>query len=300
MKNYLKEHLSIVIVIVFATIAVQAFILNKEILNLKNNITSTTNSLMSSNQDLENRLTKSEQQYVLLSDSLYQEQKRLNEFNDTIRNFNRKVNKLTGTVDDLEKLTTTDPQLLQKYSEVYFLNEHYIPADLTVIDEKYDYENGKEVTVLTDMWPFLKDLLRDARNDDIKLMVLSGYRSFDEQTTLKNTYTRQYGSGANKFSADQGYSEHQLGTTVDFTTPEIGGDLDKFEETQAFDWLQSNAYKYGFIMSYPKGNEYYVYEPWHWRFVGKDLARYLHRKNKNFYDLEQRKIDEYIPTLFDD
>jgi hypothetical protein len=52
-------------------------------------------------------------------------------------------------------------------------------------------------------------------------------------------------------------------------------------------------------MSYPKGNEYYVYEPWHWRFVGKDLARYLHKRNKHFYDLEQRKIDEYIPTLFD-
>ncbi len=52
-------------------------------------------------------------------------------------------------------------------------------------------------------------------------------------------------------------------------------------------------------MSYPENNDYYEYEPWHWRFVGEDLARYLRNKNKYFYDLEQRKIDEYIPVLFD-
>jgi hypothetical protein len=51
-------------------------------------------------------------------------------------------------------------------------------------------------------------------------------------------------------------------------------------------------------MSYPKNNEHYVYEPWHWRFVGKDLARYLYRNNKGLYDLEQRKIDEYLGELF--
>ncbi len=287
------------VIIIFLLQVISLKIIFDKLNKKTENLASTTNTLLTSNEEIQAHLTKNDQQYVMLSDSLYKEQKRLEELRNTVRSFNRQVDKLHDTVDDLEKLSTTDPQLLQKYSEIYFLNEHYVPSDLTVVDKRYDYDNGKNATVLSDMWPFLRDLLRDAKKDNISLLVLSGYRSFDEQATLKGIYTQQYGSGANKFSADQGYSEHQLGTTIDFTTPEIGEDLSKFENTQALDWLESNAYKYGFIMSYPKGNEYYVYEPWHWRFVGKDLARYLHKRNKHFYDLEQRKIDEYIPTLFD-
>lgn len=241
-----------------------------------------------------------EDKEIALSDMLYNEQKRIEELADNVEGFDRTVGRLSGSVETLEKLTTTDPELLQKYSKVYFLNEHYMPADLTVIDEKYDYENGKEVSVQSDMWPFLEDLLEDAWDDGVQLKVLSGYRSFEEQQTLKQHYMVTYGTGANTFSADQGYSEHQLGTTVDFTDENIGENLDTFEGSDAHRWLERNAYKYGFVMSYPENNQYYVYEPWHWRFVGEDLARYLDRQNKHFYDLEQRKIDEYIPTLFDD
>jgi LAS superfamily LD-carboxypeptidase LdcB len=72
-----------------------------------------------------------------------------------------------------------------------------------------------------------------------------------------------------------------------------------FENTDAYKWLQENGYRYGFILSYPKGNSYYVYEPWHWRFVSEDLARRLHRKNENFYDWDQRDIDQYLLNFFD-
>jgi D-alanyl-D-alanine carboxypeptidase len=86
---------------------------------------------------------------------------------------------------------------------------------------------------------------------------------------LKSQYRVTYGAGtANSFSADQGYSEHQLGTTVDFTTPKVGGTLTGFDKTDSYKWLQNNAYKYGFILSYPSSNGYYIFEPWHWRFVG--------------------------------
>ena len=108
-----------------------------------------------------------------------------------------------------------------------------------------------------------------------------------------------YGSGANKFSADQGYSEHQLGTTVDFTTPDIGAGFSKFETTAAYTWLTDNAYKYGFALSYPKNNAYYQFEPWHWRFVGVELATKLHNDNMYFYDLNQRIIDTYLVYIFD-
>jgi LAS superfamily LD-carboxypeptidase LdcB len=234
-----------------------------------------------------------------LSDGLYQIQQHMGELSETFEDVEGDVKKLSGSVDDLEKLSATDPELLQKYSRIYFLNEHYIPADLEPLQEQYDFVNGKEVTVHADMLPFLEDLLDEAREDGVSLLVLSGYRSYAEQTTLKDNYLVRYGTGANTFSADQGYSEHQLGTTVDFTDQTNGEFLQGFEGTKAFTWLKANAYKYGFVMSYPENNEYYIYEPWHWRFVGKDLARYLHRNNKDFYDLEQRTIDTYLGSLFD-
>jgi D-alanyl-D-alanine carboxypeptidase len=142
-------------------------------------------------------------------------------------------------------------------------------------------------------------MLLAARNAGHELRIISGYRSFHEQSSLKNAYTVTYGSGANSFSADQGYSEHQLGTTVDFTTSSLGSNFTKFDESKAFTWLKENAYKFGFILSYPERNGYYIYEPWHWRFVGVKLSAYLHTNNKHFYDLDQREIDSYLISIFD-
>ena len=155
--------------------------------------------------------------------------------------------------------------------------------------------------VITRVLPFLEELIKGAEEDDVELLILSAYRSFDTQAQLKGQYVQTFGnSAANRFSADQGYSEHQLGSTVDFTTSEVGSNLSEFESSEAFKWLSDNAYKYGFVLSYPKNNGYYIYEPWHWRFVGKDLARRLRKENKGFYDLDQREIHEYRVDLFED
>jgi len=143
-------------------------------------------------------------------------------------------------------------------------------------------------------------LMDEARDDDLNLLVQSAYRSFGTQSTLKATYTVSYGStAANRFSADQGYSEHQLGTTVDFTTGVSGGALEGFDKTPEYVWLLENAHKYGFILSYPAGNTFYKFEPWHWRFVGVSLARKLHNNETNFYDADQRLIDSYLVKIFD-
>lgn len=198
-----------------------------------------------------------------------------------------------------KKLATYDKQLLAKYSKVYFLNENYHPTELATITPKYVLPAGKNRFFLAPAADFLEDMLADAEDDGINLRVVSAYRSFEEQMALKSSYAVTYGAGANTFSADQGYSEHQLGTTIDFGTPEVPGAMSAFEGTTAFAWLQKNAYKYGFIMSYPKTNSYYIYEPWHWRFVGNLLAEDLHSDKKNFYDLDQREIDEYLIKIFD-
>jgi zinc D-Ala-D-Ala carboxypeptidase len=90
-----------------------------------------------------------------------------------------------------------------------------------------------------------------------------------------------------------------LGTTIDFGTPSIKGDFSKFGGTKEFEWLVNNAHKFGFILSYPKDNEYYIYEPWHWRYVGVALATRLHDEEKYFYGFSQRIIDSYLVNIFD-
>lgn len=211
--------------------------------------------------------------------------------------FSKQIDAIQGTVNTLEKLQQTDPELLQKYSKVYFLSENYVPVALTAIPENYVYPADRELFVHAQVAPFLLDMLSDAQKDGISLSVSSAYRSFAAQTSLKSNYTVTYGTGANRFSADQGYSEHQLGTTLDFI--EKDGTLVTFANTKAYEWLLEHAYRYGFVLSYPKENTYYQYEPWHWRFVGTDLARLLHKDHKYLYQLDQRTIDAYLVSLFD-
>jgi D-alanyl-D-alanine carboxypeptidase len=174
-----------------------------------------------------------------------------------------------------------------------------VPEDLTSIPPDYLYEKDKDIKMHTKAFSYLQSLIVAAEDNGINLRIISAYRSFGEQSALKNTYAVIYGSGANKFSADQGYSEHQLGTAIDFTTVKLGANFTAFEKSDAYKWLSENAYKYGFVVSYPKGNAYYQFEPWHWRFVGKSLANMLHEENKYFYDVDQRTIDNYLINIFD-
>jgi zinc D-Ala-D-Ala carboxypeptidase len=234
----------------------------------------------------------SEENGAELLNQLTEEQERNNDFE-------KQINKITGKVDKLDKLSKIDPELLMKYSKVYFLNEHYTPPNVAEINELFRFKKEEPEYIDSRVEDALYDLLTDAQEDGITLFVVSGYRSFNEQRELKSTYTTLYGLGANAFSADQGYSEHQLGTTVDFTTETIGGSLTGFESTKAYAWLQKHAHKYGFVLSYPKDNAYYIFEPWHWRFVGTNLAEDLHTSKKYFYDLDQREIDTYLISLFD-
>jgi len=238
-----------------------------------------------------------------LAEELNRERGNLSAVQTELGNFREavveEVSGLSGTVGTLEKLSKTDPELLQKYSKVYFLSEHYAPERLAAVDPFYLYYESRPESVHASVWPKLRGLLSAAHGAGVKVYVVSAYRSFDEQASLKGAYTVTYGTGANAFSADQGYSEHQLGTAVDFITTGLGGELEGFENTPAYIWLIQNAHKFGFALSYPEGNQYYVFEPWHWRYVGVELATSLYNSGKRFYDVDQREIDEYLIKLFD-
>ena len=211
-----------------------------------------------------------------------------------------KSKNLEEKVTSLDKLSKSDPQMLKKYSKVYFLNENYTPAKVEAIPTDYTLNKKNEYKIHADVLPFLQMMIDDARKEGLSLLVISAYRSFQTQASLKAQNKVTYGANtANRFVAEQGFSEHQLGTTVDFTILEISDTSVKFDTTKEYEWLQKNAHRYGFILSYPKGNAYYAYEPWHWRFVGKSLATQLYQDNINFYNLDQRSIDGYLLQIFD-
>jgi len=266
-----------------------------ELDSLKLDLASTTAALGSATTtiaDLEAVVADLEEDKDDLQDDLRDEKNKNDDFED-------QINDIAGTVGVLDKLSKTDKELLQKYSKVYFLNEHYIPESLSEIDDVYKYDESRIFFLHSKVMSYFEDMVEAAKADGVDLWVVSAYRSFDTQAQLKGDYTTTFGSGANTFSADQGYSEHQLGTTVDFTTTGINGGLAGFENTPAYAWLVENAHEYGFTLSYPEDNSYYIFEPWHWRFVGTELAQDLNRADAHFYDWEQRKIDEYLISIFD-
>lgn len=235
-----------------------------------------------------------------LSLALNQEKQNVGSIAEKLGTYQNQVGSITNTVATIQKLSKIDTELLQKYSKIFFLNENYAPAQLAEVPVAYEYSETKHLKVETRVWPYMEKMLNEARTSGVTIYVFSAFRSFNEQSALKSQYKVIYGAGtANTFSADQGYSEHQLGTAVDLITPGLGGVLDGFETTKASEWLKANAYRYGFVLSYPQGNSYFVFEPWHWRFVGVTLATDLHNSGKNFYDMDQRKIDEYLVSLFD-
>lgn len=260
----------------------------------------TNNDLKNSKEDLQQKISDIETILLAAQEENLTMSEALEAAREKSESLERQFDRVNDNVEELEKITTTDPELLQKYSKIFFLNEHYAPADLATISSKWTYDKSRKYEIHDDVWPYLEDLLKEAEDDDLDLKVISAFRSFYDQATLKGNYTVVYGAGtANQFSADQGYSEHQLGTTVDFTNSTVGATFSGFASSPEYKWLQDNAYKYGFTLSYPENNQSYEFEPWHWRFVGKKLAKRLHNDNEFFYDLSQRKIDEYVADLFD-
>jgi D-alanyl-D-alanine carboxypeptidase len=161
------------------------------------------------------------------------------------------------------------------------LKRTYKPWDLVSVSRANIKGSGKVRKV---MIADLKALARAARKAGKPLAVRSAYRSYDYQKSLFAYYVRTNGyEQALKFSARAGHSEHQMGTTIDFTTAPSVPLSTKFGDSPAGKWMARNGWKYGFIMSYPKGKKSascYSYEPWHWRYFGRDRARQIHESGQ--------------------
>ena len=189
----------------------------------------------------------------------------------------------------------TDPESITVLvNREYLLPEEYIPEDLVVPDVPFSFYGTYEKSYMRkDAAAALEKLFAGAKEQNISLKGVSAYRSYSRQKEIYNRNVSTKGKKkANQVSAFPGSSEHQTGLTIDVSADSIGCALEQsFGKTIEGKWLASNCYKYGFTIRYPKEKEDitgYSYEPWHIRYVGKNLAKRLYKKKLT--------LEEYYQT----
>lgn len=174
--------------------------------------------------------------------------------------------------------------LVNKYNK---LNENYIADDLELINSKFSLNEQylrKEANLM------FNKMCEDASLLGYKIYAGSSYRSYAYQNELYNNYVlKDSFINAETYSARAGFSEHQTGLAVDILN-EKWQYLN--EEDIEYKWLIDNSYKYGFILRYPKDKEIitgYIYEPWHFRYITKDIAKILYNDNITYEEYVAKK-----------
>lgn len=182
--------------------------------------------------------------------------------------------------DVMTRHSSTADWQITVLDSIYRIPKTYVPSGL-VSTSKAGLNAGAYIRnfVIAD----LATMARAARNAGAGLRIVSAYRSHAYQQQVYQRLVDKVGESAARLSAARpGHSEHQLGTTIDFGSAKSAKGAWNYTDwatTAAGSWMKSNAWKYGFIMSYPKDLRSvtcYRYEPWHYRYVGRDLAAKVH------------------------
>jgi D-alanyl-D-alanine carboxypeptidase len=164
------------------------------------------------------------------------------------------------------------------------VTKSYVPPDLVPVTEAG--VPGSKRTIRAIAIDDLRAMGDAARAAGAPIGVQSAYRSYTEQKSVFDGWVARLGyKEALKVSARQGHSEHQLGLAIDFRSdPATPLTLHTdWEDTAAGKWMAAHAWEYGWVMSYPKGKSKltcYSYEPWHFRYVGRELAALIHASGK--------------------
>lgn len=206
-----------------------------------------------------------------------------------IKNVNMQMDlKQYENIEPAEKLGT-EKILVNKH---YYLDENYIPENLESISKMYALTNMKLVNYAKEAF---ESLAKDAKREGYSIIAMSTYRSYSYQVNLYDKYVKTDGKEkADTYSGRPGHSEHQTGLAVDVYNGKET--YTNFEKTKEFDWMQKNAYKYGFILRFPKDKEKetgYQYESWHYRYVGLDIAKYIYENDISFEEYYATKIKDW-------
>ena len=178
--------------------------------------------------------------------------------------------------------------LVNKY---YYLEKNYVPNNLETISTRFALSNMKLVKEAKDAF---EEMASAAKKENLNIIAMSTYRSYDYQVNLYNKYVRTDGKeAADTYSGRPGHSEHQTGLAVDVYNGKVN--YTNIEKTKEFICMSNNASDYGFILRFPKDKETetgYTYESWHYRYVGKDIAKYIKEHDISF--------EEYYATIIKD
>lgn len=196
-----------------------------------------------------------------------------------------KVKEKTTTIKDDYEYNITNATYIDGVlivNKTYALPKNFKPSN------PYQKVNGQRYCSLCidkTTYEHFQEMKADAEAIGLNIWIQSGYRSYDLQKDLYDDYVLRDGKAmADTYSARPGHSEHQTGLAFDLNTI-----TDDFAYTDEGKWVNEVAYKYGFILRYPKGKDHitgYKYEPWHLRYVGYDLASKLYN-NGDWITLEE-------------
>lgn len=167
------------------------------------------------------------------------------------------------------------------------LTKSFIPPCLEKLNTKYSHNEKylrKEARIA------FEKLSKAAAKENYSIIAVSTYRSFEYQENLFKKYVQEKGRKyALNCSAKPGHSEHQTGLAVDVEGS--NKDYNLFAESPEFNWMRDNAHKFGFILRYPKGKENitgFKYEPWHYRYVGIDIATIIYEENLTLEEWKEK------------
>lgn len=181
-----------------------------------------------------------------------------------------------------------DLSLYYLIDKKHFVASDYVPVGLVELKSNELWNVNKNgLSLRPDVYAALEKMAEAAKNDGIKLLVSSTYRSYSYQEKLFNRYAAQDGVAlAERYSARPGTSQHQLGAAIDFGTID-----DSFAETQMCKWLMAHGEEYGWSLSFPQGYEDvtgFMWECWHFRYIGKEACAF---QKKWFGDVQQFAIE---------
>ena len=137
-------------------------------------------------------------------------------------------------------------------------------------------DNGQTFHLHPDAFIAWKRMHDAARNQGVQLQLVSAFRGIERQSEIIEMKRTEGLSDKEifKVSAQPGYSEHHTGKAIDLSTPDFLPLEEEFENSEAFQWLIKNGNKFGFYLSYPRGNKYGIaYEPWHWYYKGVNVQQ---------------------------
>lgn len=190
----------------------------------------------------------------------------------------------------------TEAVKVDKFSYDMLVNKHYyidkdlVATDLVKIDDKYT-NGGNHYASKVVVNAFIK-MYDAAKKEGLGLVINSSYRSYNDQEELCGEYQQLYGiSYVNKYMAKPGFSEHQTGLAFDIGS--ISSNI--FANSEEYTWMKDNAYKYGFILRFPKKYENitgFKNEPWHYRYVGKEIAKYIYENDISYEEYYAMFLDK--------